>query len=524
MSMAHSSASSKRAASSPAETEKSKKLDEKATPVSPSASGFLTGLFSRSKHAQTTSTTEGLATSGVSNTVTLGSESDASEDGEWFTQSSRRERRWSTGRTPGNTPPPKRQPNRAGPNPAFIHKHTTPCFETKNEGAFRSEIEVEIQTINDQPFRGTITTHEAKHLVYKNALGCPFSNFRGLRFGYKGVPIVTFMLKSPVNIDDFASFQFFSFTRSYLKSGKQTEDVLGCKIRGVRTVAGNETIPGHGEDWTRVVKVEGCDYRVSKEMIVTWLSLYGEVMSDVVEDVFEDSEDSEGENATGIYSVKMKLASDIPQLLPMDGRRIKVYYRYIHKLCTKCFDRHPRRECKNNKVEWIDYVRAFIEDNPSIEREMFGKWITILEKIDRENQQKKGQSTLRQPESQKQTVTANEPSTAAVPQRLQELETESAVAPVITHTPDEIPIDPNQETDSQTLLVPLPPTLQDFSVPETDEDLTRMVEMMIGCGMTQKDVDFNIEKRRKLYSAAVKDFNKSQTKKGKPTGQRKNSK
>jgi hypothetical protein len=59
-------------------------------------------------------------------------------------------------------------------------------------------------------------------------------------------------------------------------------------------------------------------------MILKWLGKYGEVKSELVEDVFENGEDSEGENATGIYSVKVKLNHSNPQLLPMDGRRVKI--------------------------------------------------------------------------------------------------------------------------------------------------------------------------------------------------------
>ena len=36
-------------------------------------------------------------------------------------------------------------------------------------------------------------------------------------------------------------------------------------------------------------------------MLLSWLAEYGEVKSELVEDVFDDSEDSEGENATGTY-------------------------------------------------------------------------------------------------------------------------------------------------------------------------------------------------------------------------------
>jgi hypothetical protein len=64
----------------------------------------------------------------------------------------------------------------------------------------------------------------------------------------------------------------------------------------------------------------------------------------------------------------------------------------------------------------------------------------------------------------------------------------------------------------------------DFNIPETDEDMTKLIETMIGCGMTRKDVETNIEKRKKMYTAAVRDFNKLQTKKGRQMGTRKNSK
>ena len=36
-------------------------------------------------------------------------------------------------------------------------------------------------------------------------------------------------------------------------------------------------------------------------MLLSWLAEYGEVQSELVEDVFDDSEDSEGENVTGTY-------------------------------------------------------------------------------------------------------------------------------------------------------------------------------------------------------------------------------
>jgi hypothetical protein len=87
-------------------------------------------------------------------------------DEPWPLSSPSQTRKWSTGRWPGGTLPPctRRQgatKDPAGPNPNFLHKHTRPSFTVKNECIFKEELEVEIQTINDKPFRGSITRQEA---------------------------------------------------------------------------------------------------------------------------------------------------------------------------------------------------------------------------------------------------------------------------------------------------------------------------------------------------------------------------
>ena len=56
-----------------------------------------------------------------------------------------------------------------------------------------------------------------------------------------------------------------------------------------------------------MVKIEGYNYKISEEMLLSWLTEYGEVLSELVEDVFEDSKDSEGENATETFGVIQQL-------------------------------------------------------------------------------------------------------------------------------------------------------------------------------------------------------------------------
>jgi hypothetical protein len=96
---------------------------------------------------------------------------------------------------------------------------------------------VEIQTINDQPFGGSVTRQEAKHRIYKEALECPFRNFRGVRTGYKNCPTAMFMMKKSINIDDLSSFQNFSFESKYKKAdGTDVVDTLKGKLEGVSTL------------------------------------------------------------------------------------------------------------------------------------------------------------------------------------------------------------------------------------------------------------------------------------------------
>ena len=46
--------------------------------------------------------------------------------------------------------------------------------------------------------------------------------------------------------------------------------------------------------------------------------------------------ESKGTNRTGTYVVKVKLDKDIPELLPVAGRRIHISYPGVRKKCTNC--------------------------------------------------------------------------------------------------------------------------------------------------------------------------------------------
>ena len=66
----------------------------------------------------------------------------------------------------------------------------------------------------------------------------------------------------------------------------------------------------------------GCEYRLSESEILNWLGCFGEVISEIAEENFDDNDlDSElPPIGNGTHIVQMKLKKDIPNWLPMYGK------------------------------------------------------------------------------------------------------------------------------------------------------------------------------------------------------------
>ena len=384
-----------------------------------------------------------------------------------------------------------------------------PKFESYREGAMRDEIEIEIQTKNGKKFTGSITPLEIKYNIYIDALKFPdHENFDGARIGFKGKLIATVKLINPINIDELSDVEFFEFTRTSSIRGKKTEEVIGCKIKGIRwqpnTVSAFEN--PKPDDGRTLVKIEGCDYQVPEEHILTWLSHYGEAKSELEEDLFKDSNETGGNNRTGNYSIMMILEHKIPQLLPMNGRRVKIYHRGIEKLCTKCFGKHRKSDCKHEtKVNWIDYVRQFILQNEFIPVELFGRWNDLIKT-----------SGGRHYESQSEEATSR---------------TEKHVEPESSKNQPQEESQPQQTTSSGTNQEANPraaPREEEFGIPQSEHEFESMVERMATCGFSKSDLEKILETKRTAFNKATREFrnqgNKKQSEDNKSTRKtRKNS-
>jgi hypothetical protein len=115
-------------------------------------------------------------------------------------------------------------------------------FTTKKpDGAFRDEVVVEIQTLDDQPFKGTITPKEARRTIFEGILGFKQEDLVGFYYAYSGCPIVTFKLKEQFNIDSLASFQEFNVERKFKTKRKRqyfdakSEDFVQPKTTTLKT-------------------------------------------------------------------------------------------------------------------------------------------------------------------------------------------------------------------------------------------------------------------------------------------------
>ena len=378
-----------------------------------------------------------------------------------------------------------------------------PCFKYTHDGATRDEIEVEILTKNDRKFTGSITPLEAKYDIYVGALGFEnHDNFDGVRINYKGKLVVTFKLIEPINIDELSAVEHFEFRRKAKINGKEIEEVIGCKIKGVRyrapTVSAFEDFKqDNGE---KVVKIEGCEYRITEEEILAWLSLYGEVTSDLKEDCFRDANQKTGNNRTGNYSITMRLEKNIPQLLPMCGRRIKMYHSGIQKLCTNCFGPHKKQFCTSQeKVPWISYVKDFIEQNDDIPVEFYGRWPELVRKVQEESlgRRPRANTTTSTELADKGGKTGNDEENDSS-QREPDRNTAGTSQPKETFKTLENELGPE-------------PTKEGFDIPTTQEAYERMVDRLATVGLEKWEVDKAIEAKTTVYNRACREYKKKIT-------------
>ena len=250
-----------------------------------------------------------------------------------------------------------------------------------SEGAMRNTFVVDILRCNGKPFGGNIPREDALKLIFDRALGLSPGEFVSAKPQFRGNLSFLFKTKSAFNIDEVLKGKS---TFTYTKSMGGMDSVYDCSVRGIRgeqVAAHSHAGPNH--TW---VTIENTDYQVDCRTIKRWLSGYGTLVGELTleaEDYEVNKEEEERYRGvvlgTGNLTVKMRLDHPIPQLLPMAGKRVKIYYKGIQKLCTNCLKPgHQKLRCPNTRKNWLSYVDSFMLSN-ELPEELYGKWNNRVE-------------------------------------------------------------------------------------------------------------------------------------------------
>ena len=257
-------------------------------------------------------------------------------------------------------------------------------FYKETEGAMRDRFVVDINTIDGKPFKGTVTRTEAVRQIFVKALGFNSNELHGVTPSFKGHPVVIFKTKEIFNIDErLAGKSNFIYQRKIkTESGEKIEE-MSCTIKGIR---GKDPSEREASAYTWL-KIEGADYLMKEDQFKDWLSEYGFLVSGITEDIEkiggissgEEESQNEDDFSTGIYSAKIKLNKEIPQLIPMYGKKIKIYHKGIKKQCVNCYETgHFKKDCKNDRKDWLDYIDGFML-SASLPDELYGNWSKMVE-------------------------------------------------------------------------------------------------------------------------------------------------
>jgi hypothetical protein len=215
---------------------------------------------------------------------------------------------------------------------------------------------------------------------------------------WRGHPMIEFRLKEVIDIDSLPSE--FDFV---IKRDNGIEDNFSCKVNGANDRPNERR--GEQEDpdapWTRWVSIEGTTYSHKTKITKEWLLKYGEFLTELEEDktvlIDEDGDIGECSELTvgvGNLKVKMRITDHIPQFIPMNGRKVKIYYRGMEKMCINCYrPGHMKVDCEEDQVVWLEYVERFIASNTGIDPSLYGRYVNIVKRW-RENKENESTSTI----------------------------------------------------------------------------------------------------------------------------------
>ena len=232
-------------------------------------------------------------------------------------------------------------------------------------------------------------------------MGLKASNYNGTCPGFAGHPTYTYRLKEMVNITTIKSSVITISRLKKNQDGTKIVQKIECKIRGINE---NQTFTQSSayDPSIKWLKFEKTKYELNCDQMVNWIKMYGRPLTDPEEEteklILSDPELSDDDDlcsvldedfkaelpdtrGTGTYKTKVKFFSLPPQYLPIYGQKVRLHYQGVKKMCTRCYKTgHIKRDCENESTSWITYVKSFMEKNPGIPIEMYGRWWNVIQR------------------------------------------------------------------------------------------------------------------------------------------------
>lgn len=251
-------------------------------------------------------------------------------------------------------------------------------------GLTRNILEIDVLRFDDQPYKSNMTEREVYTHVLRNALGLKRSQINNVMLGWQGHPYIQARLKMDICINDYAGKHEYMLKIMNV-DGLESEHKITFEVRGFKP--NDPTSSEVKDNWIRWVKIEQTGLDADRARLTNLLSKFGTVLTDINELTIEfkdevvDSDDDPDELVvlgTGKFEVQIQIVTHIPQYLPAFGRKMKIHYKGIEKQCTNCYGAgHYKANCKEERVEWIEYVCWFRENYPEVGPELLGRWNTL---------------------------------------------------------------------------------------------------------------------------------------------------
>ena len=124
-----------------------------------------------------------------------------------------------------------------------------------DETMMRDVITVECQEMNGRQFIGTVNFSEAKVKIFQDGLGLDAGLLGTVKITFNKCPVVTFKLKSKINVTNGIKNLHPKFTRTYHSKGELKTDTITCNVLGIRQNVKRHTrsqIPGRIQEESQI--------------------------------------------------------------------------------------------------------------------------------------------------------------------------------------------------------------------------------------------------------------------------------